>query len=201
VKHILLDAGDDCISIQICLLPTSFILFLLSFSQSFSPSLPLSPTGMYVYTQVDSASAMLSAGRNLMNSVVQVVKTCYLASSAIARVEGTVPEEVVQWRLQSPQLKQLTPEQSGAPPGNNRDTPSNTYREQRRAEPSPKSQLAEFRLEPEVGGTGRRRKVTPVPPPTRGGRPRRPRGGGGGTDLEAIPEVASSHSLQETPFL
>ncbi|CAI8041298.1 Catenin alpha [Geodia barretti] len=152
---------------------------------------------------VDSASAMLSAGRNLMDSVVQVVKTCYLASSAIARIEGTVPEEVVQWRLQSPQLKQLTPEQSGAPPGNNRDTPSKTYREQRRAEPSPISQLEEFQSEPEVGGTGRRRKVTPVPAPTRGGRPRRPRGGGGGggTDLEAIPEVASSHSLHETTFL
>ena len=26
-----------------------------------------------------------------MDSVVQVVKTCYLASSAIARIEGTVP--------------------------------------------------------------------------------------------------------------
>jgi catenin alpha len=40
---------------------------------------------------VDSASAMLTAGRNLMSSVVLVVKTCYLASSAIARAEGTVP--------------------------------------------------------------------------------------------------------------
>ena len=114
----------------------------------------------------------------------------------------SLQEEVVQWRLQSPQLKQSTPEQSGAPPGNNRDTPSKTYREQRRAEPSPISQLEEFQSEPEVGGTGRRRKVTPVPAPTRGGRPRRPRGGGGGggTDLEAIPEVASSHSLHETTF-
>lgn len=41
--------------------------------------------------QVDTASAMLSAARSLMNTVVLVVKTCYLASSAIARAEGIMP--------------------------------------------------------------------------------------------------------------
>ena len=102
----------------------------------------------------------------------------------------------MQWRLQSPKQKQLIPEPTAAgSPGNDR--------EKREAHPSPSSQLAEFR--PDRGGGGevvggrRGRKVTPVPPPTRAGR-WRGRGGGGGRELEAIPEVASSHSLQETTF-
>ena len=116
----------------------------------------------------------------------------------------------MQWRLQSPKQKQLTPELV-APPGNDRDTPHNTARERRAPPSSPSSQLAEFRPEGGVssgdvsgggvsGGGKRNRKVTPIPPPTRGGRHWR-RGGGGGGELEAIPEVASSHSLHETTFL
>ena len=41
--------------------------------------------------QVDSASAMISAARNLMSTVALVVRVCYLASTAIARAEGTIP--------------------------------------------------------------------------------------------------------------
>ena len=48
-------------------------------------------SGISYVWQVDSASAMVNAARSLMSSVVLVVKTCYLASTAIARAEGTVP--------------------------------------------------------------------------------------------------------------
>ena len=41
------------------------------------------------FLQVESASSLLSSARNLMKAVVQVVKTCYVASKAVR------PEAVV----------------------------------------------------------------------------------------------------------
>ena len=97
---------------------------------------------------------------------------------------------MVQWRLESPKKKQLTLEK---PAADKQDKP-HTYREKRQPQPSPRSQLEEFRAE--GAAAARERKVTPVPPPVRTGWSLgRHKRGRGGAELEAIPEVASSHDI------
>eukprot|EP00731_Ephydatia_muelleri_P020418 Em0013g145a len=61
---------------------------------------------------VECASSLLSSARNLMKSVVQVVKTCYLASKAIERSGGLLPEQVQQWKLETPKKKRVFPSDS-----------------------------------------------------------------------------------------
>ena len=121
---------------------------------------------------------------------------------------------MVQWRLESPKPRQLTPEPKDPPTNSDRDT-AHTYKEKTQPYTSPSSQLEEFRAEGDgketrgrktgvAGGGKRGRKVTPVPSqPLRGQGMgiRHRKGKGAAGELEAIPEVVSSHSLHETTFL
>ena len=105
---------------------------------------------------------------------------------------------MVQWRLESPKKKQLTPE-----PGELReetlddiDTPY-TYREKKRSDVSPSTQLLEFRAERQRGGNTSRGAGAAAAVGGRGsGRWKGDRGGR--ADLEAIPEVSSTNTLQGT---
>ena len=97
---------------------------------------------------------------------------------------------MVQWRLESPKKKQLTLEK---PAADKQDKAPHLQGEET-ATAITRSQLEEFRAE--GAAAARERKVTPVPPPVRTGWSLgRHKRGRGGAELEAIPEVASSHDI------
>ena len=112
---------------------------------------------------------------------------------------------MVQWRLESPKQKELTPEPSGES--------LQTYREKRKSDISPSAQLEEFRSESRAGGNSsgrgggggeveeRREEEGRGGGGRRGGgrgwsSGRRGRGVGGGV-LESIPEVSSSTHIHQ----
>lgn len=105
---------------------------------------------------------------------------------------------MVQWRLESPKKKTVTPERQDHPVRNTDDIDlPHSYSEKEHKHTSPKSQLAEFKEDGQGKGRGKRGAAIP---PTRGrgnGRVRQKKGRG---ELEAIPEVASSHDIDDTYF-
>ena len=56
---------------------------------------------------VESASALIMAAKNLMTSVVLLVKLCYIASRAIAKVKGSLPSAWRRWEMNTPRKKDL----------------------------------------------------------------------------------------------
>ncbi|KPP61011.1 hypothetical protein Z043_120937, partial [Scleropages formosus] len=59
--------------------------------------------------QLDSATSLIQAAKNLMNAVVLTVKASYLASTKYQKVYGTaaVNSPVVSWRMKVPEKKPL----------------------------------------------------------------------------------------------
>lgn len=59
--------------------------------------------------QLDSATSLIQAAKNLMNAVVVTVKASYVASTKYQKVYGTaaVNSPVVSWRMKAPEKKPL----------------------------------------------------------------------------------------------
>lgn len=59
--------------------------------------------------QLDSATSLIQAAKNLMNAVVLTVKASYVASTKYQKVYGTaaVNSPVVSWRMKAPEKKPL----------------------------------------------------------------------------------------------
>uniref|UniRef100_A0A8C9W669 Catenin alpha-2 n=1 Tax=Scleropages formosus TaxID=113540 RepID=A0A8C9W669_SCLFO len=61
------------------------------------------------FLQLDSATSLIQAAKNLMNAVVLTVKASYVASTKYQKVYGTaaVNSPVVSWRMKAPEKKPL----------------------------------------------------------------------------------------------
>lgn len=59
--------------------------------------------------QLDSATSLIQAAKNLMNAVVLTVKASYVASTKYQKVYGTaaVNSPVVSWKMKAPEKKPL----------------------------------------------------------------------------------------------
>uniref|UniRef100_A0A673IE68 Catenin alpha-2 n=1 Tax=Sinocyclocheilus rhinocerous TaxID=307959 RepID=A0A673IE68_9TELE len=62
-----------------------------------------------LYEDLDSATSLIQAAKNLMNAVVLTVKASYVASTKYQKVYGTaaVNSPVVSWRMKAPEKKPL----------------------------------------------------------------------------------------------
>ncbi|XP_011409567.2 PREDICTED: catenin alpha-2-like [Amphimedon queenslandica] len=63
--------------------------------------------GASVKEAVETANSMIIAAKSLMTTVVQVVKSCYVASVAIERKDGSKSVHFMQWQLIRPPKKKL----------------------------------------------------------------------------------------------
>lgn len=63
----------------------------------------------FALLQLDSATSLIQAAKNLMNAVVLTVKASYVASTKYQKVYGTaaVNSPVVSWRMKAPEKKPL----------------------------------------------------------------------------------------------
>lgn len=61
------------------------------------------------FLQLDSATSLIQAAKNLMNAVVLTVKASYVASTKYQKVYGTaaVNSPVVSWKMKAPEKKPL----------------------------------------------------------------------------------------------
>lgn len=68
-----------------------------------------SPDHLSCLFQLDSATSLIQAAKNLMNAVVLTVKASYVASTKYQKVYGTaaVNSPVVSWRMKAPEKKPL----------------------------------------------------------------------------------------------
>lgn len=57
--------------------------------------------------QLDSATSLIQAVKNLMNAVVYTVKYSYVASTKYTRQMGTVASPIVVWKMKAPEKKPL----------------------------------------------------------------------------------------------
>ncbi|XDV15431.1 hypothetical protein PO909_015527 [Leuciscus waleckii] len=66
-------------------------------------------TSSKLHIQLDSATSLIQAAKNLMNAVVLTVKASYVASTKYQKVYGTaaVNSPVVSWRMKAPEKKPL----------------------------------------------------------------------------------------------
>uniref|UniRef100_A0A8C6KC32 Catenin alpha-2 n=1 Tax=Nothobranchius furzeri TaxID=105023 RepID=A0A8C6KC32_NOTFU len=69
----------------------------------------MSPFCLHCFLQLDSATSLIQAAKNLMNAVVLTVKASYVASTKYQKVYGTaaVNSPVVSWRMKAPEKKPL----------------------------------------------------------------------------------------------
>uniref|UniRef100_A0A2M4BD38 Putative alpha-catenin n=1 Tax=Anopheles marajoara TaxID=58244 RepID=A0A2M4BD38_9DIPT len=61
---------------------------------------------IFLYLQLDSATSLIQAAKNLMNAVVYTVKYSYVASTKYTR-QGTVSSPIVVWKMKAPEKKPL----------------------------------------------------------------------------------------------
>lgn len=63
----------------------------------------------FLLFQLDSATSLIQAAKNLMNAVVLTVKASYVASTKYQKVYGTaaVNSPVVSWKMKAPEKKPL----------------------------------------------------------------------------------------------
>ena len=64
-------------------------------------------SGELIVSGLDSATSLIQAAKNLMNTVVLTVKASYVASTKYPRREGTVASPIVVWKMKAPEKKPL----------------------------------------------------------------------------------------------
>ncbi|KAH0615756.1 hypothetical protein JD844_026196, partial [Phrynosoma platyrhinos] len=80
-----------------------------AFLDCFCPDLDSKAGGDSDLRQLDSATSLIQAAKNLMNAVVLTVKASYVASTKYQKVYGTaaVNSPVVSWKMKAPEKKPL----------------------------------------------------------------------------------------------
>lgn len=64
-------------------------------------------SGELIVSGLDSATSLIQAAKNLMNTVVLTVKASYVASTKYPRREGVVASPIVVWKMKAPEKKPL----------------------------------------------------------------------------------------------